>query len=96
MIHPGESDPQPDIISISYGMGPDDESAESFSDQEYAQLGQLFQDAANLSVTVLVSAGDSGGVRGEPEAGADELSLDGAVGDFVRGHVHREHPRDEL
>jgi kumamolisin len=67
MIHPGESDPQPDIISISYGMGPDDESAESFSDQEYAQLGQLFQDAANLSVTVLVSAGDSGAFVASPK-----------------------------
>jgi kumamolisin len=67
MIHPGEGDPQPDIISISYGWGPDDESAGSFSNQEYAQLGQLFQDAANLNLTVLVSSGDSGAFVASPK-----------------------------
>jgi len=60
MIHPGDGDPQPTVLSISYGWGPDDVSAASFSDQEYAQMNQLFQDAANLSITVLVSSGDSG------------------------------------
>ncbi|MGC9949212.1 MAG: S53 family peptidase [Bryobacteraceae bacterium] len=60
MIHPGEGDPQPAILSISYGWGPDDDTAGSFSDQEYTQMDQLFQDAANLSITVLVSSGDSG------------------------------------
>ena len=60
MIHPNPGQPQPSILSISYGFGPDDESADSFSDQEYTQLDQLFQDAANLSITVLVSSGDSG------------------------------------
>jgi kumamolisin len=60
MIHPGQGDPQPTIVSISYGWGPDDVNAASFSDQEYAQMSQLFQDAANLSITVLVSSGDSG------------------------------------
>jgi kumamolisin len=60
MIHPNPGDPQPSILSISYGWGPDDESADSFSDQEYVQLDQLFQDAANLSITVLISSGDSG------------------------------------
>jgi kumamolisin len=60
MIHPNPGQPQPSILSISYGFGADDESADSFSDQEYAQLDQLFQDAANLSITVLVSSGDSG------------------------------------
>ena len=60
MIHPGSGDPQPTILSISYGWGPDDVSAASFSEQEYTQMGQLFQDAANLSITVLVSSGDSG------------------------------------
>ncbi|HEV7926802.1 MAG TPA: S53 family peptidase [Verrucomicrobiae bacterium] len=60
MVHPGASDPQPTILSISYGWGPDDASAQSFSDQEYTQLDQLFQDAANLNITVLVSSGDSG------------------------------------
>jgi len=60
MIHPNAGDPQPSVLSISYGFGPDDPTADSFSDQEYTQLDQLFQDAANLSITVLVSSGDSG------------------------------------
>jgi kumamolisin len=60
MVHPGQGDPQPTIMSISYGWGPDDESANSFAAQDYTQLDQLFQDAANLNVTVLVSSGDSG------------------------------------
>ncbi len=60
MIHPDAGDPQPSILSISYGWGPDDETAGSFSDQEYTQMDRLFQDAANLSITVLVSSGDSG------------------------------------
>jgi kumamolisin len=60
MVHPNPGDPQPTIISISYGWGADDKSAQSFSDQVYTQLDQLFQDAANLNITVLVSSGDSG------------------------------------
>jgi len=60
MIHPSAGAPQPNIISISYGWGPDDASADSFSDQEYQQIDQLFQDAAGLFITVLVSSGDSG------------------------------------
>ena len=60
MIHPAAGDPQPTILSISYGWGPDDPSADSFSTQDYQQIDQLFQDAANLSITVLVSSGDSG------------------------------------
>ena len=60
MIHPGAGDPTPAILSISYGWGPDDETADSFSDAEYTQIDQLFQDAANLAITVLVSSGDSG------------------------------------
>ena len=60
MIHPGTGDPMPAILSISYGWGPDDETADSFSDAEYTQIDQLFQDAANLAITVLVSSGDSG------------------------------------
>jgi kumamolisin len=62
MIHPSEGDPAPTILSISYGWGPDDASAHSFSRQEYNQIGALFQDAANLDITVLVSSGDSGAV----------------------------------
>jgi kumamolisin len=60
MIHPAAGDPTPAILSISYGWGPDDATADSFSDQEYTQIDQLFQDAANLSITVVVSSGDSG------------------------------------
>jgi len=60
MIHPDAGDPQPTILSISYGWGPDDLSADSFSTQDFQQIDQLFQDAANLSITVLVSSGDSG------------------------------------
>ena len=66
MIHPNPGDPVPTILSISYGWGPDDPSAQSFSNQEYAQIGQLFQDAANLAITVLVSSGDSGASQGTP------------------------------
>ena len=60
MIHPNTGDPEPTVISISYGWGPDDENAGSFSSQEYTQISALFQDAANLHITVLVSSGDSG------------------------------------
>ncbi|MGO9340097.1 MAG: protease pro-enzyme activation domain-containing protein [Terracidiphilus sp.] len=59
MIHPQAGQPQPTILSISYGWGPDD-TADSFTSAEYTQLDQLFQDAANLNITVLVSSGDSG------------------------------------
>jgi kumamolisin len=60
MIHPAAGEPQPTVLSISYGWGPDDPSAASFSQLEYNTMDQLFQDAANLSITVLVSSGDSG------------------------------------
>jgi kumamolisin len=60
MIHPGSGDPVPTVISISYGWGADDENLDSFSSSEYTQIDQLFQDAANLGITVLVSSGDSG------------------------------------
>jgi kumamolisin len=60
MIHPDSGDPVPTILSISYGWGPDAATADSFSAAEYTQLGALFQDAANLAITVLVSSGDSG------------------------------------
>ena len=60
MIHPGSGDPVPTVISISYGWGPDDENADCFSAAEYMEIDQLFQDAANLEIIVLVSSGDSG------------------------------------
>lgn len=60
MIHPGEGDPQPSILSISYTWGPDDPNFGPFSEQDFEQIDQLFQDAANLAITVLVASGDSG------------------------------------
>ena len=60
MIHPNAGDPVPTIISISYGFGPDDKNAHSFSALEFKAIGQLFQDAATLGITVLVSSGDNG------------------------------------
>jgi len=60
MIHPNAGEPTPSIISISYGWGPDDQGAPSFSDSEYAQITGLFEDAATNKITVLVSSGDSG------------------------------------
>jgi kumamolisin len=71
MIHPQAGQPQPTILSISYGWGPDDDIAGSFTTAEYTQLDQLFQDAANLNITVLVSSGDSGAqIESETEAQA--------------------------
>jgi len=59
MIHPSAGDPVPTVISISYGWGPDDNN-DGATARELAQINQLFQDAANLRITVLVSSGDSG------------------------------------
>jgi kumamolisin len=66
MIHPLQGDPMPNIISISYGWGPDEETG--FSEGEINQFGALFQDAANLFITVLVSSGDSGCYLGASHA----------------------------
>jgi kumamolisin len=61
MIHPNEEDddPTPTVLSISYGWSPD-EDTDSITAEEYQQMSQLFQDAAHLGITVLVSSGDSG------------------------------------
>jgi kumamolisin len=59
MIHPDAGDPAPNILSISYGWGPD-EDTQYTTDAEFNQMSQLFQDAAHLGITVLVSSGDSG------------------------------------
>jgi kumamolisin len=59
MIHPGSGDPVPTILSISYGWSPD-EDTDSITAEEYQQMSQLFQDAAHLGITALVSSGDSG------------------------------------
>ncbi|MDR3512466.1 MAG: S53 family peptidase [Caulobacteraceae bacterium] len=60
MVHPDADDPQPAILSISYDWGPDDAGDDGLSEHEYVAIGQLFQDAANLAITVLVSSGDTG------------------------------------
>ncbi|HET6254983.1 MAG TPA: S53 family peptidase [Puia sp.] len=61
MIHPDAAtdDPEPTVLSISYGWSPD-EDTDSITAEEYQQMSQLFQDAAHLGITVLVSSGDSG------------------------------------
>jgi len=59
MIHPNAGDPVPSVISISYGWSADD-STDGISDDEYQQMSALFQDAAHLFVTVIVSTGDVG------------------------------------
>jgi kumamolisin len=60
MVHPDTGDPQPSILSISYGFGPDDGQPDGLSDASLTQLSSLFQDASQLALTVLVSSGDSG------------------------------------
>jgi nucleoside phosphorylase len=60
MVHPNAGDPEPTILSISYGWGPDDGPPSGLSDQTLTQLSKLFQDCSTLSITVLVSSGDSG------------------------------------
>ena len=69
MIHPGAGDPVPTVISISYGFGPDDDQS-GFSADEFDQIGELFTDAANLFITVLISSGDSGCIVGGTDAEA--------------------------
>ncbi len=59
MIHPDTGDPVPTVISISYSWGPDDDN-DGATASEITQMNQLFQDAANLKITVLASSGDSG------------------------------------
>jgi kumamolisin len=69
MIHPQPGDPVPTVISISYGFGPDDDPT-IFTPSVFQQLRELFTDAANLFVTVLVSSGDSGCFLGAPRVQA--------------------------
>jgi kumamolisin len=59
MIHPDAGDPVPTVISISYSWGPDDDN-DGATRPEITQMNQLFQDAANLKITVLASSGDRG------------------------------------
>ena len=80
MVHPNSGDPEPTILSISYGWGPDDGSADNFSEEQYVQLGELFRDAANLSITVLVSTGDFGAFVHSKNSSTGKLSSYRAMG----------------
>ena len=75
MIHPGNGDPVPTVISISYGWSPDDDTS-YITTGEYAQLSSLFQDAAHLPITVLVSTGDTGAQYGGTQAQASYPATD--------------------
>jgi kumamolisin len=59
MVHPDAGDPVPTVISISYGWSADN-MTDSISAAEYQQMSQVFQDAAHLGITTLISSGDSG------------------------------------
>ena len=65
MIHPKPGQPQPSIISISYGWGADDTGLPYYTPAEWRQFGQLFEDARTNKITVLVSSGDSGAFAGD-------------------------------
>lgn len=75
MIHPSAGDPVPTVISISYGWSPD-ETTQYISKGEYTQISQLFQDAAHLGITTLISSGDSGVVFGGSIAEASYPATD--------------------
>ena len=60
MVHPNPGDPEPTVLSISYGWGPDDGPPDGLSSASLKQFSALFQDAAHLNLSVLVSSGDSG------------------------------------
>lgn len=60
MIHPSNGNPVPTVISISYGWGADDDPQFNNDSSDFDQIDQLFQDASNLFITVLVSSGDKG------------------------------------
>lgn len=59
MVHPEPGGPSPTVISISYIWSPDDQT-DYITDDEYTQFSALFQDAANLNITVLTTTGDTG------------------------------------
>ncbi len=59
MIHPTGSDPVPGILFICYAWSGDDDTS-YIAAQEYTQMDTLFQEAANLGITVLTGSGDWG------------------------------------
>jgi kumamolisin len=61
MIHPATaSDPHPAVISISYWFSADDDDTSFLLPQDYTQIDTLFQEAANLGITVLTGSNDYG------------------------------------
>jgi kumamolisin len=68
MIHPDPGDAPPTIVSISYGWGPDEDwkAARKSNARVFEQIQQLFRDAAQLGITVLASAGDTGAMVDDP------------------------------
>jgi kumamolisin len=58
MIHP-TSDPKPTVLSISYEFSADDETSYLLP-QDYTDIDTLFQEAANLGITVVTGCSDTG------------------------------------
>jgi len=65
MVHPVGSDPVPTVLSISYWFSADDDTS-FLSPEDYTQIDTLFQDAANLGVTVLAGSNDYGAYFSSP------------------------------
>jgi hypothetical protein len=65
MIHPAAGDPVPTILSISYKFSADDENT-TLMQSDYTQINTLFQDAANLGITVLTGCSDTGAYVDNP------------------------------
>jgi kumamolisin len=65
MVHPVGSDPVPTVLSISYWFSADDDTS-FLSPEDYTQIDTLFQDAANLGVTVLTGSNDYGAYFSSP------------------------------
>ena len=65
MIHPTGPDPVPTILSISYQFCADDETS-FLQPQDYTNIDKLFQEAANLGITVLTGSADTGAYVDSP------------------------------
>jgi hypothetical protein len=61
MVHPAPTDPVPTVLSISYQFSNGgDEDTSFLSASDYNQINALFQEAANLGITVLTGSADTG------------------------------------
>jgi hypothetical protein len=75
MIHPMQaSDPHPTIVNICYAWSADDDTS-FISAMQYTQMDQLFQDAANLRITVLTGSGDWGASFPSAAAGPTQAEV---------------------